>query len=84
MDPRFGKKARDKVTGFTGVITGRADYMYGCSQLVLAPAVDKDGKMADGHWFDEGRIEILEEAVKPSSVQASRPGGPQRDAPPAR
>ncbi len=26
----FGKRAKDKITGFEGIITGKADYMYGC------------------------------------------------------
>lgn len=70
----FGKKGRDKVTGFTGVITARCDYMYGCSQYCLTPGVDKDGKLKDNGWFDSGRIEVLEEEIIPDDVQAEKPG----------
>lgn len=81
MDEKLGKRGRDKVTGFEGTIIGKAEYLYGCTQYVLTPGVDKDGKVLDSQWFDEGRIEVLAEAVKPEDVRGERPGGPNRDAP---
>lgn len=84
MSVLFGKKARDKITGFEGMVTGRVEYMYGCAQLCLTPSVDKDGKLREGQWFDDGRIEIIGEALNPATVQGTSPGGPQRDAPKAR
>lgn len=77
----LGQKAKDKITGFEGIITGRASYLYGCDQYVLAPPADKDGKIADSHWFDEGRIEITGPGVAAADVQVEKPGGPNRDAP---
>lgn len=49
----LGLKARDKITGFEGVITGRAQYLTGCDQYVLVPPV-KDGQVQKSEWFDEG------------------------------
>lgn len=77
----FGKKAKDKVTGFKGIITGRCDYMYGCGQYLLMPVVDKNGKKMDGEWFDEGRIEITGKGVNPEAVQAEKPGCENREHP---
>ena len=77
----FGKKATDKVTGFTGVITAKALYMYGCAQYLLVPKVDKDGKRQDGEWFDEGRIEIGGEEINPDSVKAEKNGCEVREYP---
>lgn len=78
----LGQKARDKITGFAGIITGRAQYLYGCDQYVLAPPVNAvDGKIGDGQWFDEGRIEITGPGVTAADVQVEKPGGPNRDAP---
>ena len=53
----FGARYRDRITGFTGVAVGHTTYISGCSQVLLAPGVDKDGKLPDGHWFDEQRLE---------------------------
>ena len=77
----FGKKATDKVTGFTGVITAKALYMYGCAQYLLMPRVDKDGKRQDGEWFDEGRIEIAGDEINPDSVKAEKNGCESREYP---
>jgi hypothetical protein len=40
----------------------------------LTPKVDKDGKVLDPLWFDEGRIEIIDEGVKPEEVRAEKNG----------
>ncbi len=75
-------KARDKITGFEEIITGRAQYLTGCNQAVLCPPVDDKGLVRAGEWFDEGRLEIIGEGFQPEQVSSSKnPGGPQRDAP---
>jgi hypothetical protein len=76
----LGKAARDKVTGFEGIIIGRCEYLFGCSQYGLAPPA-KDGKTGDTNWFDEGRVEVTGDGVAPESVRAAENGGPNRDAP---
>lgn len=79
---KLGLKARDKITGFEGTITGRAQYLTGCNQCVLVPTVDSDGKVRESQWFDEGRIEIVGAGFEAEQVSsAANPGGPQRDAP---
>ena len=77
----FGKKAKDKVTGFEGVITAKALYMYGCSQYLLTPKVDREGKKQVGEWFDEGRIEIFEIEIEPESVRVKENGCETREYP---
>jgi hypothetical protein len=77
----FGKKGKDKVTGFEGVITAKCFYMYGCSQYLLTPKVDKDGKKQDGNWFDEGRIEVFDEEISIQSVKAEKNGCETREYP---
>lgn len=54
----LGHRAKDKVTDFEGVVTTVAFDLYGCIQVVLVPAADKDGKMGEGNWFDAKRIEL--------------------------
>lgn len=76
----LGKKARDKITGFEGVITGRAQYITGCDQYALAPTA-QGGSVQRTEWFDEGRLEVTGDGVDPAQVQAPQRGGPNRDAP---
>ena len=82
MDFKFknGQKARDIVTGFTGTITARVEYLNGCIQYCLSPQTDKNGNMAKDEYLDEGQIEILPEPKK--EVKAKSTGGPQRNCPP--
>lgn len=57
----MGLKAKDKVTGYTGVVTCVSFDLYGCIQVALLPAATNDGKDADGgKWFDHKRIEVLD------------------------
>lgn len=76
----LGKKARDKITGFEGIITGRTQYLYGCDQYCIVPPA-RDGEIRSGEWFDEGRILVLGNGVAPSEVRVDKPGGPNRDCP---
>lgn len=55
----LGLKAKDKVTGFTGVIEIVYFDLYGCIQVVLRPPVNDKGESPDGKWFDASRMEII-------------------------
>lgn len=57
----LGITARDVITGFSGVITGRATYITGCDQYLIVPK-SVDGKQAESAWFDEQRLEIVPDA----------------------
>lgn len=58
----LGHRVKDKVTGFEGVISSISFDLYGCIQAIVSPAgLDKDGKIAESHWFDVGRLIVLTE-----------------------
>lgn len=60
MHSKLGRTGRDQITGFEGVIMGRAEYLTGCNQLLIAPReLDKDGNRRSGEWFDESRIGLV-------------------------
>lgn len=42
------------------MVTARSEHLNGCNRYWVAPPVDKDGKMCDGAWFDEGEIVVVE------------------------
>lgn len=68
----FGKEYTDSVTGLIGKCTGIAKHQFGCVRICLQPPIDKDGKVPDNYWVDEGQIESEKEPDK-------TPGGPQND-----
>lgn len=70
----LGKQARDKVTGFEGVIIGKLNYLFGCAQYCIIPRA-VNNELKESQWFDEGRIEMIGAGVSPDEVLADEPGG---------
>jgi hypothetical protein len=70
----LGLKARDVVTGFTGIVSTINFDLYGCVQAVLTPEA-KDGKPLDGGWFDTKRLTVLSsDRVMPLPLFIEIPG----------
>lgn len=87
--PQLGDVARDRITGFQGVIVHHATWLTGCDTYGLAPQTLDGGKPLETQSFDESRIEVLERgkfvlgnmAPLPPEPAATgpapaRPGGP--------
>lgn len=54
----LGCRAKDKISGFTGRVTGIANYLTGCNQVLVVPEKLKDdGSKVSGEWFDIQRCE---------------------------
>lgn len=67
MDFKFnlGQRAKDVVTGFSGVIMSRIQYMTGCNQYGICPTkLDKEGKTIEWNYYDENRIVLAGKALK--------------------
>ncbi|MCL2174419.1 MAG: hypothetical protein FWB73_00090 [Treponema sp.] len=72
MKENIGKRARDKITGFEGIITCYANHITGCDSYSIQPRIlEGKNEIPESRAFDVGRIEILEDAVKPEQVAAS-------------
>jgi len=56
----LGMKVKDKITGFSGVVTGICLYLSGCNQVLVVPPVRKDGSFVDGQWLDLQRLEVTD------------------------
>ena len=78
----FGKTYRDHITGFEGKCTGMCQYISGCDQVLLSPAVDEKGGYRSGQWFDDERLVEVESNLR--VARTSRKGGPQQDEAPVR
>lgn len=75
----LGDKARDTVSGFTGVCVARTEWLNGCWRMTLQPqGLDKDGKPQDTQTFDDFQLEVTERRIQP--VGSKETGGP-RDEP---
>ena len=74
LDPMMGKKIKDIVTGFEGIVTGVVQSLTGCKQYVVKPKVDKEGKASDGVIIDEGRAKVLGQGIRPKSIIKKQSG----------
>lgn len=70
----LGEKVKSRINGFAGVITSRAEHLNGCNRYWVEPhKTDKDGKLLDGHWFDEKDLEVI--GRKKAKQPKEDPGG---------
>lgn len=61
----FGKKCRDKITGYVGVCTDRIIWLYGCDKYTLKQLSEdnKDSKQLT-KCFDEQSLVVIEPVVE--------------------
>ncbi len=71
---KMGSTVKDKVTGFTGIVTARCEFISGCLQYCVLPKSGKDGKYPDHQYFDEERLIVVK---KPLVMARRSTGGPQ-------
>jgi hypothetical protein len=75
MGIELGEKYRDEISGFEGVATGHAEYLYGCEQTMLSGS-KHDSHEPDCHWFDDQRLIHVESGARMGEQVVA--GGPQQ------
>ena len=73
----MGMRVRDRVTGFSGVVTCVSFDLYGCVQAIVHPGSDKEGKMLEQCWFDVSRLAITN--IDPVMERPNFEHGPQAE-----
>lgn len=56
----LGVVAKDIISGFEGIVTGKCEYLYSSARYQLTSGCAKDGKPVEC-WVDEGRIRVIED-----------------------
>jgi hypothetical protein len=59
MQIELGQTVKDIIIGFSGVVTGRAEYITGCIQLLIQPPSTENGNIVEPRWIDEDRAVLL-------------------------
>lgn len=70
----LGKKGKDKITGFAGILTSRCEFLTGCNRYCIQSTELKDGKPIEGIYFDEAQIEIVSEGISAKEVTGEKNG----------
>lgn len=78
----LGYVMKDKVTGFSGVVSGVVYYLSGCTQALVVPPVALDGKLPDAQWFDVQRLIYMHANAEHGRVVLNNTQTPGCDAPP--
>jgi len=60
---KLGDKVKDKITGFSGIVIGRTNWLNGCITIGVQSAEMKDGRPVDSVWFDEQRVDSTSTAT---------------------
>ena len=78
---KLGQKVRDKVTGLTGIVIAKVEYMNGCVQFCIKPKIKaNENKIPEGEYIDEGQLEIVGKGIK-ISQKIEESGGIMPDTP---
>lgn len=73
-DLNLGDKVKDRISGFSGIVTARLEYLNGCLRMQVSPdKVDKEGKVPEGYIFDVEQLDLVKAGVH---AIASPGGGP--------
>jgi hypothetical protein len=81
----LGMRVKNRINGFSGIVTGRCDYLTGCVQFLVTPErLKEDGSQIDGLWIDEMQLVRVDDEPPVIKVQETvvGPGGPQNNTPP--
>ena len=73
----FRDKVKDTITGFTGIVTGRTEWLNGCIRYGIQPTKLKDGLPVECQHIDEEQLELVSRPKK--KVKSTPSGGPQND-----
>ncbi len=73
----LGDRAKDKVSGFTGIVVGRTEWLHGCVRVTIQPEEMKDGKPIEPMTFDELQLELVAAGIHAPAASPNRlTGGP--------
>lgn len=78
-------KVKDKISGFTGIVTSYTKFITGCDRCFVCPdKLDKEGSVIDGHSFDVLELAIVKKKAisfdepKKKDKGSPRPGNEKR------
>jgi len=80
---KLGEQVKDCITGFTGVVVARTEWLYGCVRLgVQSESLDDKGKVRDAIWFDEPQLKVIKKQKFQAPNGSLVTGGPARESDP--
>ncbi len=81
---KLGQKVKCVVTGFTGIVVSKVEYLSGCIQFCIRPRMKaKDNEMPKSQYIDEGQLVVCGKgvAIKKKIAKKKPPGGVMSNTP---
>lgn len=72
----LGDLARDRISGFEGIVIARTQWLWGCDRLTLKPQRLHDGKPIDAVSFDLDEVTLVAKAEEGGIARRRRPPAP--------
>jgi len=77
---QLGDLAKDKITGFTGVVECISEWLNSCRRITIKPTkLDDNGQPLSNQTFDAPQVEVIEAGYfdKPIIKKGQKTGGPE-------
>lgn len=73
---KLGVQAKDKITGFEGIVVTQLICLMGCNQWGISGQTYnfKEGTRPPTEYFDEGRVEWIGSGILPEDVRVEKNG----------
>lgn len=80
----IGSKAKDRISGFVGIVVAITYWLNGCVRITIAPQELREGKPIESQTFDQEQVQLVElPAIAAPTVQIGGPSiAPKRIADP--
>ena len=72
----FGDKVKDRVTGLTGIVVARTEWLNGCIRVTVQPQELKDGQPVLNTTLDIEDWILVEAGVVAPKAEENRTNGP--------
>ncbi len=61
MSIKLGQEVKDKVSGYTGIVTSITTYLYSVDKnmLIKPKVLSSDGELLTGQYFNEAQLELV-------------------------
>lgn len=73
---KLGDKVKDRVTGLTGIVMARTEWLNGCIRMMVQPQELKDGKPVESSAFDIEELILVEANAVSPKPEERRTNGP--------
>ena len=77
---KLGDSARDVVSGFSGIVTGKAEYLFCVDKICLEPELlDSNGQPVKPAWFEADRVSLIVKKTQITGLSISKKTGGEKN-----